>query len=88
MNLLFDALLAGSLPLLAAAVLFSRNLFRSIVLFIVFGLLLAVTWARLGAPDVALAEAAIGAGITGALFLNVLGEIQTRKKTGRKIIDD
>ena len=33
-----------------------------------FGLVLAVVWGRLLAPDVALAEAAIGAGLTGALF--------------------
>nr|WP_242464246.1 hydrogen gas-evolving membrane-bound hydrogenase subunit E [Halorhodospira halophila] len=48
----------------------TRMLFRSVVLFIVFGLLMAVTWARLAAPDLALAEAAIGAGITGALLLS------------------
>jgi multisubunit Na+/H+ antiporter MnhB subunit len=34
-----------------------------------FGLVLAVAWGRLLAPDVALAEAAIGAGLTGALLL-------------------
>jgi multisubunit Na+/H+ antiporter MnhB subunit len=46
-----------------------RDLYRSIIVFLAFGVLLAVTWARLDAPDLALAEAAIGAGLTGALFL-------------------
>ena len=36
---------------------------RAVILFIAFGLLLALVWARLRAPDVALAEAAIGAGL-------------------------
>ena len=66
----FDLLLAGGLLGLAWQIVASRILFRSVVLFIVFGLLMAVTWARLAAPDLALAEAAIGAGITGALLLS------------------
>jgi energy-converting hydrogenase B subunit D len=36
-------------------------------------LLMALVWARLAAPDIALAEAAIGAGVTGALLLDALG---------------
>ncbi len=46
------------------------NPFRSIVLFMAFGLFMALTWIRLEAPDVALAEAAVGSGITGALYLS------------------
>jgi multisubunit Na+/H+ antiporter MnhB subunit len=72
----FDALLAALLPLLAWQVLAVRDLFRAVVLFIVFGLLLALVWVRLQAPDVALAEAIIGAGLTGALFLSALGRLQ------------
>lgn len=41
-------------------------------MFIIFGLLMALAWARLAAPDIALAEAAIGAGLTGALLLDAL----------------
>jgi len=54
-----------------------RDLFAAAVLFISNGLLLALAWARLGAPDVAMAEAAIGAGITGALVLAALRRMQT-----------
>ncbi len=71
----FDALLALALLLLAARVVFSPRLFESIVLFIVFGLLMAIAWARLAAPHLALAEAAIGAGITGALLLSTFREL-------------
>lgn len=72
---MFDVLLAVLLPVLAWWVVVGPDLFRSVVLFIVFGLLLALVWVRLQAPDVALAEAAIGAGITGALLLDTLGRI-------------
>ena len=66
---LFDLLLAASIVALALAALTARDMFAAIVLFIVFGLLSALAWARLAAPDVALAEAAIGTGVTGALLL-------------------
>lgn len=73
---MFDLVLAVVLPVLAWWVVTGPDLFRSVVLFIVFGLLLALVWVRLRAPDVALAEAAIGAGITGALLLDTLGRIR------------
>ncbi|MDO3377943.1 hydrogenase subunit MbhD domain-containing protein [Geoalkalibacter halelectricus] len=72
LGVLFDLILLGTLVWLAWRLLASADLFKAVVLFIAFGLLLALAWARLGAPDVALAEAAIGAGITGALLLVAL----------------
>ena len=71
---LFDITLGLLLLMLAMASLYARTLYASIVLFIAFGLLLALAWARLGAPDLALAEAAIGAGLTGALLLSALAQ--------------
>lgn len=73
--LAFDAVLALGLVWLAWRVLTSVDLFRAVVLFIAFGLLLALVWARLNAPDIALAEAAIGAGLTGVLLLSALGRL-------------
>jgi multicomponent Na+:H+ antiporter subunit B len=52
---------------LAAAVL--RDVVGSIVAFAGYSLGVAVLWAFLRAPDVALTEAAVGAGITTVLFL-------------------
>jgi uncharacterized MnhB-related membrane protein len=71
----FDALLAAALLWIAWQALHSRDLFKAVVLFISFGLLMALAWVRLGAPDMALAEAAIGAGITGALLLDAVRQI-------------
>ena len=67
-----DLLLAGLTLGLGWAAVSSADLRRSVVFFIAFGLLLAVVWARLQAPDLALAEAAIGAGLSGALMLSAL----------------
>jgi uncharacterized MnhB-related membrane protein len=72
MTLAFDLLLAGALLWSAWRALATPDPGRAVVLFIVFGLLMALAWARLAAPDIALAEAAIGAGLTGALLLDAL----------------
>lgn len=65
----FDGLLAVAVVALAVGALSVRSLFTGVVLFIGLGLLLALVWVRLQAPDLALAEAAIGAGLAGALLL-------------------
>lgn len=54
---------------LAARAVFARDAFSAVVAFVVFGLLVAIAWVALGAVDVALTEAAIGGGVTGALLI-------------------
>jgi multisubunit Na+/H+ antiporter MnhB subunit len=71
---LLDLILAAAVVWLAWMALASRDLFRSVILYIVFGLLMALAWVRLQAPDIALAEAAIGAGLTGALLLDAVAQ--------------
>jgi uncharacterized MnhB-related membrane protein len=75
-NSVFDGVLALALLILAWRLLRSPELFNAIVLFISFGLVMSLAWVRLKAVDIALAEAAIGAGVTGALFLTALGRLQ------------
>jgi len=74
----FDGVLALAILFLAWRLLRSPDLFRAVVLFISFGLMLSLAWIRLKAVDIALAEAAIGAGLTGALFLSSLAKMRRR----------
>ena len=69
---LFDVFLLTALLALVWSALSTSNLRKGIALFIAFGLVLSLIWARLKAPDIALAEAAIGTGLTGALLLAAL----------------
>jgi energy-converting hydrogenase B subunit D len=77
---LFDIVLAGAVVVLAWRVTVTPTVFRSVVLFITLGLMMALAWVRLDAVDVALAEAAIGAGLTGVLLLDAVGHIEGRRK--------
>jgi multisubunit Na+/H+ antiporter MnhB subunit len=74
-GLILDLLLGLALVWLAWRTLAAPTLFGAIVLFIAFGLLMALGWARLDAPDIALAEAAVGAGLTGVLLLAALADL-------------
>ena len=68
--LIFPTLVAAWLAVASA------DLFRCVVSFMAFGLLMALIWARLGAVDLAIAEAAVGAGVTGGLFLVTLKQLR------------
>ena len=72
---LFDSALGLLLVVLALAALHTKNLYAAVVLFISFGLVAALTWAYLGAPDLALAEAAISAGLTGVLLFAAFARV-------------
>lgn len=84
-----DAAIAILLLALAAGALYSRTLYGSLTLFFAFGMLMALAWARLNAPDLALAEAVIGAGLSGALLFNALNksrpEIARREKLHHRL---
>lgn len=70
---LFDALLAAQVLWLGWRTLSTDSLFRAIVLFVAFGLSMGLAWTRLDAPDVALTEVAVSAGLTGALLFAACG---------------
>jgi energy-converting hydrogenase B subunit D len=76
LTFLFDTALCMTLLLVAWQSLTNSDLFKAIVLFITFGLLLALAWIRLNAIDVAMAEVAIGAGLSGALLLASLAKLR------------
>ena len=82
----FDIVLAAGILFCAVCALTRRDRTASIAAFMVLGLLVALSWIRLAAPDVALAEAAIGAGLTGALFLRAARRLgPVRAAAGRSL---
>ena len=71
-ELIFDGVLALSLVVLSLVTLRQRTPGEAVVQLMIFGLLLALSWLRVQAVDLALTEAAIGSGVTGALLLAAL----------------
>jgi len=68
-DLVFDSLLAALVLAVGAWSILARQMMTAVIVFITYGLLLALAWVRLGAIDVALTEAAIGSGVTGMLLI-------------------
>ncbi len=70
---------------------FSKNLLNSIIIFMSYSLIMSIIWILLESPDLAITEAAVGAGITSILFFVTLKKIhamveveQDRDKEGEE----
>jgi multisubunit Na+/H+ antiporter MnhB subunit len=61
----------------------ARDAFLAVAGFVVYGLLLSLVWVRLAGIDVALTEAAIGGGLTGALLLGAVGRLRGTEAEAR-----
>ncbi len=71
----FDIVLCALILGAALAAVSGRDPFAAVVFFVVYGVFIATAWLRLDAVNVALAEAAIGAGLTGVLLLGAVGRL-------------
>ena len=58
----FELLLLGLLVLCGVCTCITKNLLSSAVIFMAYSVIMSVLWALLRAPDLAVTEAAVGAG--------------------------
>ena len=75
----FHVLVLTFLIICAIAVAYIRDLLSSVILFAAYSLMMAVIWQQLDAPDVAMAEAAIGAGVTTLLFVVTISKTRRQE---------
>jgi multisubunit Na+/H+ antiporter MnhB subunit len=75
----FDVILVLALIGVAGHIIWAAEHFQAVVVFIIFGLLLSMAWTRLNAPDIAITEAGIGAGLSGVLLMNALRSLSASK---------
>lgn len=84
---LFQCILMGFLIVCAVSVSFSKNLLNSILIYMSYSLVMSIIWVCLQSPDLAITEAAVGAGITSVLFFATLKKIhaiQVEKDTSKE----
>lgn len=81
-----DAAVACGLAVLVAGgalwTVAARAAFAAVVGFVAFGLLAALVWVGLGAPDIAMTETAIGSGLTGTLLLGAAARLKPSEAAG------
>ena len=80
--LIFEYILLAFLVVCAVSVSFSRNLLNSILIFMSYSLVMSIIWILLESPDLAITEAAVGAGVTSLLFFVTLKKIHAMNEEG------
>ena len=85
----FRIILLTGLVICAIATALIKKPMQAIIVYMAYSVVMSVVWMLLQAPDLAITEAAVGAGITGILFfltlrrLNLIDKDET-KRPGEK----
>ena len=77
--IVLQVLLLLFLVFCALAALLTKHLLASVIIFMSYSSVMAVLWLLLESPDLAITEAAVGAGVTGLLFFLVLRTVNELK---------
>lgn len=78
---IFTWILLGFLIVCAVSVSLSKNLLNSLLIYMSYSLIMSVIWILLESPDLAITEAAVGAGVTSVLFFVTLKKIHAIMKS-------
>ena len=76
----FQIMLLCFLILCAIAVSFTKKIISAVVIFMSYSIVMSIVWLMLESPDLALTEAAVGAGITSVIFFLVVKRINTMEE--------
>lgn len=76
---ILEMILLSFLIVCAISVALSKNLLTSIVIFMAYSVIMSIIWMILESPDLAITEAAVGAGVTSVLFYITLKKIHAMK---------
>lgn len=82
--MIFETILLTFLLVCAVAVSLTKNLLSSVVIFMSYSLIVSVLWLLLRSPDLAITEAAVGAGVTSTLFFVTLQNVKQLKDVGEE----
>lgn len=77
---IFNMILLLLLIVCAIAVNLTKNLLQAVIIFMSYSSIMCLVWIVMESPDLAITEAAVGAGISGTLFLVTLKKIQKEDK--------
>lgn len=77
---LIELFLLGLLVVCGISTCISRNLLVSLVIFMAYSLIMSIIWVLMQAPDLAITEAAVGAGVSSLLLFLTLKKIRDIRK--------
>ena len=77
---IIELMLLGLLLVCGIATCLSKNLLVSLVIYMAYSVIMSIIWALLEAPDLAITEAAVGAGVSSVLLFLTLKQIRSIRK--------
>lgn len=77
---LIELILLGLLVVCGISTCISKNLLVSLVIFMAYSVIMSIIWVLLQAPDLAITEAAVGAGVSSVLLFLTLKKIRDIRK--------
>ena len=80
--IVLEILLLMFLVFCALAAVNAKNLVACVIIFMSYSSVMAILWLLLESPDLAITEAAVGAGVTSLLFFVTLKKIHAMKEEG------
>ena len=82
--IVFEYVLLIFLIVCAIGATVAKKLLVTVIIFMAYSTAMALVWVMLKAPDLAITEAAVGAGVTTILFFITLKKVRAIKETREK----
>ena len=82
--MILEIVLLVFLIICAVTACINKNLFSTVIIFMSYSSIMCIVWLLLRSPDLAITEAAVGAGVTSILFFITLKNINQLKEEDEK----
>ncbi len=80
--IIFEYIILTAMIVCSIAVSCTKNLLSSVIIFMTYSLMACIIWVCLRSPDLAVTEAAVGAGVSSTLFFVTLKNVNKLTEEG------
>ena len=86
--IIFEYIILTAMIVCSIAASCTKNLISSVIIFMTYSLMACIIWVCLRSPDLAVTEAAVGAGVSSTLFFVTLKNVNKLTEEGEDEDDE
>ena len=86
--IIFEYIILTAMIVCSIAASCTKNLLSSVIIFMTYSLMACIIWVCLRSPDLAVTEAAVGAGVSSTLFFVTLKNVNNLTEEGEDEDDE
>ena len=86
--IIFEYIILTAMIVCSIAASCTKNLLSSVIIFMTYSLMACIIWVCLRSPDLAVTEAAVGAGVSSTLFFVTLKNVNKLTEEGEDEDDE